>query len=344
MVQWYLTAPLNRKQTESIYEILPGTPVAVWAEDMHAKGLLGRPLLFRILLRLTQQGPSIQAGEYALEKDLTPLDWLGKLTKGHVLLHRFTIVEGWTAKQLLTQLAGLEKMQHSLANQSVQAVAATLNLSRPLEGQFFPNTYYYAKGDTDITLLMRAHLLLQTHLQKAWESRAVGLPYQTPYEALVMGSLIERETAAPEERAEIAGVLVHRLQKGMKLQVDPTVIYALGDTYQGHLTKKNMRVKSPFNTYLHPGLPPTPIAMVGEASLLAAMHPVLSDKLYYVANGKGRHTFSATLKAHRKAIVVTTIPVTPALSRGLHGLPRHNTEIPAQGRNDKLNNKDNKSS
>jgi UPF0755 protein len=212
-------------------------------------------------------------------------------------------VEGWNIREVRQELARNPRLEHRLADMTdAQMLAAIGAEEKHPEGLFFPDTYFFNPDSPDIDVLRRAYSLQQQKLQEAWETRAPGLPYKTPYEALIMASIIEKETGVPEERPLIAAVFINRLKKGMRLQTDPTVIYGLGAKFDGNLRKVDLQRDTPYNTYTRAGLPPTPIAMPGEEAILAALHPAPSNALYFVAKGNGTHQFSATLEEHNRAV------------------------------------------
>jgi len=252
--------------------------------------------------------PAIKTGEYQLDPGITPRELLQLLSSGAVVQYRFTLVEGWTFRQLLQALANddvlkntLERVTNETGDETVAAVISSLDVDHP-EGWFFPETYQYTRGDSDADILDRAHTAMEKELGSAWESRKDDLPLNSPYELLILASIIEKETGKEEERGQIAGVFIRRLQKGMRLQTDPTVIYGMGDSFDGNIRRHDLKSDTPYNTYTRSGLPPTPIAMPGRASLLAAARPAAGDVLYFVADGTGGHTFSATLQEHQQAV------------------------------------------
>ena len=252
--------------------------------------------------------PAIKAGEYQLEPGITPRGLLQLLSSGAVVQYRFTLVEGWTFTQLLQALANDEVLRQTLDPDSNKAgdkagaiLVSSLGVDHP-EGWFFPETYQFTRGDSDSDILDWAHKAMEKELGNAWEARNLDLPLNSPYELLILASIIEKETGREEERGQIAGVLIRRLQKGMRLQTDPTVIYGMGDSFDGNIRRRDLKTDTPYNTYTRSGLPPTPIAMPGRASLLAAARPEAGDAFYFVANGTGGHTFSATLQEHQEAV------------------------------------------
>jgi UPF0755 protein len=265
----------------------------------------GHDLEWRLLARQMGAADRIQVGEYALAPGITPRQVLADLRDGKVVSHRFTIVEGWNLRDLRAALAKAEPLLHDTGEMDVAALMDALGHPgvHP-EGRFLPETYHYTRGDSDLDLLGRAYDAMARALDEAWASRAPGLPLATKDEALVLASIVEKETGVAEERPRIAGVFVRRLQKGMKLQTDPTVIYGMGSAYKGNIRKADLLADTPYNTYTRAGLPPTPIAMPGTGALHAATHPADGNAIYFVAvgDGSGRHVFSATLAEHQAAV------------------------------------------
>jgi UPF0755 protein len=265
--------------------------------------ILPHPLYLRWLAGLEGKSKSVQAGEYLLEPGVTPRQLLAKLVSGAVLQHAFTIVEGWTFAQMLDALGHQDAIVHTLNGLTSDQVMTRIgHPGEQPEGRFMPDTYHFPRGTTDVAFLQRAYQAMAMRLDEEWQRRDPDLPYQSPYDALIMASIIEKETALPEERPEIAGVFVRRLARHMRLQTDPTVIYGLGARFDGNLTRKDLAADSLYNTYMHAGLPPTPIALPGLASLRAALHPAAGDALFFVSRGDGSHVFSATLAAHNEAV------------------------------------------
>jgi len=266
-------------------------------------GLLKRPIFFVLLTRFENSARHLQAGEYAITPNTTPKQLLRKMKLGDVIHYKMTLIEGWTFKEIMNALSSNPHITHDLTGLSAQAIAAKLKLQQKNpEGLFFPDTYNFTAGSSDFAILERAHAKLVELLQSDWKERAKGLPYKNSYQALIVASMIEKETSLDAEKPEIAGVIVRRLQKWMHLQIDATVIYGLGNDYQGKLTRKDLQFKSPYNTYLHYGLPPTPISIPGAESIWAALHPKPGKVMYYVAKPDGSHQFSVTLAEHDAAI------------------------------------------
>lgn len=247
----------------------------------------------------------LQVGEYALDPSMTPRQLLQRMRDGKVISYRFTIVEGWNIRELRTALAKAAPLKQTIAQLDDAALMKTLgHADQHPEGRFLPETYVYTRQDTDLDILKRANTDLEKALDAAWESRVKDLPLKTRDEALVLASIVEKETGIASERPQIAGVFVRRLQKGMRLQTDPTVIYGMGSSYAGNIRKRDLTTDTPYNTYTRDGLPPTPIAMPGKDALQAATHPAAGDALFFVAvgDGSGRHVFSATLAQHEAAV------------------------------------------
>ncbi len=245
----------------------------------------------------------LHAGEYALSPGMTPPVLLANMSDGRVVQHMFTLVDGWTFAQVRAALARVPALRHTLAGMSDAQVARALGIhGASPEGWLLPQTYAYVLGQSDIDVLRRAHVAMERLLAREWPGRERGIPLKDPYQALVLASLIEKETAQPDERARIAGVFVRRLERGMKLQTDPSVIYGLGAAYRGEITRRDLQTDTPWNTYTRFGLPPTPICMPGAPAVEAALHPAQGRSLYFVAKGDGTHQFSDTLRQQDAAI------------------------------------------
>lgn len=284
-------------------EIAPGSSLRSIAGTLHAGGVMPHPLPFVLLAYWHDAAQSLQAGEYRFEPGDAPLDVLRHLVSGRVLQHRFTIVEGWTFADLRRALTQAQPLRQQSAELSDSEIMAALGYpDQHPEGRFLPETYQYVRGDSDLALLARAHAALAAALAASWETRAPELSVSTPAEALVLASIIEKETAVGAERATISGVFHRRLALGMRLQTDPTVIYGLGSSFDGNLRRADLMRDGPYNTYQRSGLPPTPIAFPGRASLEAAVHPEAGEALYFVARRDGTHVFSADYAAHRRAV------------------------------------------
>ena len=297
--QRFLQTPLSIGNTSLTLNVQRGASIRSVLADLERRGITQLNWKWHLLNRL--QPATIQAGEYALEPGLTPSALLDLLVSGKVLGYRFTIVEGWTVAQLLDNLRTDPILQHSIKELSDLDEVDGIPPANT-EGWFLPETYVFVRGDTDLKILQRAYSDMQQALSDTWAGRDVGLPYETSYELLIMASIIERETSVESERATIAGVFVRRLLQRWRLETDPTVIYGMGDSYDGDIRRKDLKTDTPYNTYTRHGLPPTPIALPGLASLQAAAHPAPGDAMFFVADGLGGHTFSATLDAHNVAV------------------------------------------
>lgn len=301
-MQRNLVSPIALPRPE-LFEIAPGTSITRIANAFAARGWLRHPLYLRVEATRAGLASRIQAGWYELRPGDTPRGLLERFVAGDVKTYAVTFVEGATVQQLLAQTATLPGLAHELEGMAPTRLLEALgSTGEAAEGWLFPSTYDYRHASSDRALLTRAHRQMVQVLEERWASRAPDLPYASPYEALVMASIIEKETARGDERPAIAGVFVRRLQRGMRLQTDPTVIYGLGSSFDGNLRRADLERDTPYNTYLRTGLPPTPICVPGEASIAAALHPAPGDALYFVARGDGSHVFSATLDAHNDAV------------------------------------------
>ena len=286
---------------QDIFTVKRGDNINTIAERLQADGIIPSALPATIHARLTGQASRLQAGDYRLHSDATITDLIADMAAGKVATFSITVVEGRTVAQLLAQIASDPHIEQTLAGNSEADIARALGIDGSLEGWFLPDTYHFPYRESDLALLQRLHQAMREYLDAAWSKRAKDLPLATPYEALVLASIVEKETGVTSERKQVAGVFVRRLQKGMRLQTDPTVIYGAKD-YQGVITKTHLQTDTPYNTYTRTGLPPTPIALPSRASIDASLHPDNGDALYFVADGKGGHVFSATYEAHQKAV------------------------------------------
>ncbi|MBL6751470.1 MAG: endolytic transglycosylase MltG [Nevskia sp.] len=300
-----LHAPLRLQQPATV-ELALGQRLGSLLGQMERRGLFDNPrqrLYLVAYARLRNASPSLKAGEYEVPAGTTPLGLLRLLASGKVILHELTLVEGWRFAQAWRLIQAEPNLSHTLSGADTAAVMRALDLAGEVpEGRLFPDTYRFPKGTTDAAFLRRAAQAMDRLLAAEWAARAPGLPYSAPAEALVMASLVEKETAQPAERAQIAGVFVRRLRLGMRLQTDPSVIYGLGEAYDGNLRSQDLATDTPYNSYTRGGLPPTPICLPGRESLHAALHPDDSDSLYFVSRGDGTHQFSATLDQHNAAV------------------------------------------
>ncbi|MFF7706820.1 endolytic transglycosylase MltG [Pseudomonas sp. NPDC007930] len=289
--------------TERLIDVPAGaTPVGMFRR-LEADGVLRDAFWLRWYWRFNANGMTLHTGEYRLAPGMSMQDLLGLWQRGEVVQYNLTLVEGWTFRQVRAALGRQEKLRQTLAGLSDDEVMAKLGHPGVFpEGRFFPDTYRYVKGTSDLELLEQAYTRLDAVLAQEWQGRDSSTPYNDPYQALIMASLIEKETGVPQERGEIAGVFIRRLQSGMLLQTDPTVIYGMGERYNGKITRADLKEPSPYNTYLNPGLPPTPIAMIGREAIHAALNPTPGSSLYFVARGDGSHVFSDDLDAHNEAV------------------------------------------
>ncbi len=300
---WYAATPVAVGALPASFDIPPGTRFRSAAQRIDDAGIAVGRLRFELLARALGRAQDVKAGSYEVASAPTPLELLDKLTRGDVTQAELRFIEGWTFRQLRAALDASPFVRHD--TQGMDDLQVLHKLGAPEahpEGLFFPDTYLFAKGTSDLHVLERAYRAMGRHLAQEWEARAASLPYKSAYEALVMASIVEKETGRAAERAQIAGVLVNRLRIGMPLQVDPTVIYGLGAAFDGNLRKIHLQTDGPYNSYLRGGLPPTPIAAPGLASLRAALQPAQTSALYYVARGDGSSEFSRTLEEHNRAV------------------------------------------
>lgn len=302
---WYALTPMRNTGADYplAFSIPQGASFKMASREMFHAGALEHPLFFEILARALGKAHGIKAGSYGLTEPVTPLALLRKITVGETVLGKLTVIEGWTFAEMRRALDSQADLRHDSAGLSdaelLQAIGA--EAGHP-EGMFFPDTYFYDHGSSDLALYKRAHQTLQGVLSESWDKRAPGLPYKTPMDALVMASIIEKETGAPEERAMIAAVFINRLRIGMRLQTDPSVIYGLGSRFDGNLRRVDLETDTPYNSYTRAGLPPTPIALPGADAIHAALNPASSRALYFVSMGNGRHVFSNNLDEHNRAV------------------------------------------
>ncbi|RYZ10564.1 MAG: endolytic transglycosylase MltG [Comamonadaceae bacterium] len=300
---WWLHRPLRLPAPTVDLAVEPGATPRAIAEAIAATGTRVQPDLLYLWFRFSGQDRQIRAGSYELTQGLTPHSLLTVLVRGEEATRSVVLVEGWNIRQVRAALAKAEQLKPETAGLSEEALMAALG--RPgvhPEGRFFPDTYTYSKGSTDVALLQRALRAMDGKIEAAWSQRQPGLPLRSAEEALILASIVEKETGRSADRAEIAAVFANRLRLGMPLQTDPTVIYGLGAGFDGNLRRKDLQSDHPWNTYTRAGLPPTPIAMPGRAALLAAVQPAPSRSLYFVARGDGTSEFSESLDAHNRAV------------------------------------------
>ncbi|SCY69534.1 endolytic transglycosylase MltG [Pseudomonas sp. NFACC37-1] len=297
-----LQQPLNITQ-EELLDVPNGTTPTGTLKRLEADGLIKDAFWLRIYWRFNLAGQPLHSGEYRMVPGMTMEGLIAVWKRGEVVQYSVTLVEGWNFRQVRAALAKDEKLQQTLTDLSDSQVMDRLGHSGVFpEGRFFPDTYRFVRGTSDVDLLKKAYDRLEDVLAKEWAQRSADVPYTLPYQALIMASLVEKETGVPQERGQIAGVFVRRMRLGMLLQTDPTVIYGLGERYTGKLTRAHLKEENPYNTYLIPGLPPTPIAMVGREAIHAALNPAPGNSLYFVARGDGSHVFSDDLESHNNAV------------------------------------------
>ncbi|MFJ4397713.1 endolytic transglycosylase MltG [Pseudomonas sp. NPDC089396] len=297
-----LEQPLHVTQ-ERLLDVPSGTNPNRMFYSMEREGLLDDAVWLRLYWRFNMAGTPLKTGEYRLTPGMTVEDLFDAWRRADVVQYNLTLVEGWTFRQVRSAIAKHEKLKHTLDGLSDAEVMDQLGHTGVFpEGRFFPDTYRFVRGMSDAELLQQAYMRLDDVLAKEWAERTTDLPYRDPYQALIMASLVEKETGIPQERGQIAGVFVRRLRLGMMLQTDPTVIYGMGERYNGRITRADLREPTPYNTYTMTGLPPTPIAMVGREAIHAALNPSDGTSLYFVARGDGSHVFSDDLDDHNSAV------------------------------------------
>lgn len=297
-----LEQPLNITQ-EELLDVPSGSTPSGTFNRLETDGVLQDAFWLRLYWRFNLAAQPLHSGEYRMLPGMSAQGLIGLWQRGEVVQYSLTLVEGWNFRQVRAALAKNDKLEQTLAGLSDSDVMSKLGHAGVFpEGRFFPDTYRFVRGMTDADLLEKAYERLDDVLAKEWSKRSPDAPYTEPYQALIMASLVEKETGVPQERGQIAGVFVRRMQIGMLLQTDPTVIYGLGDRYNGKLTRAHLKEPTPYNTYMIAGLPPTPIAMVGREAIHAALNPVSGSSLYFVARGDGSHVFSDDLDAHNSAV------------------------------------------
>lgn len=301
---YYAVTPLKLKPSSQEITITPKSGLKSIANQLVQQGVLKEPWGFIILAKLFNKEPSLQAGDYTLNRNITPYQLLFSLNNGKATQGSLTFIEGRTFAQMRQKMKKNDALKQTITVLSEAEILKQLGSNyTKAEGLFFPDTFYFDRGTADMVVLQRSYDAMQTKLEKAWENRAPNLPYKNSYEALIMASIVEKETGKASERPEIAGVFINRLRIGMRLQTDPTVIYGMGNAYDGNIRKKDLLADTPYNTYTRDGLPPTPIAMPGIAAIEAALHPAETKALYFVGKGDGSHAFSNNLQDHNRAVV-----------------------------------------
>lgn len=285
-----------------VFEFNSGVGVKTLANQLVENEVISSPRLFEWYTRFNRYDKTMQAGEYYFPQGISMRGVVNMLRYGHVIKRAFRVQEGWTVHDLIAAIEAQPLLKHDVDfTEPKWYKSVSENIEHP-EGQFMPETYFYTKDTSDLKLLKRMHVDLTTYLNAQWEARAEDLPFKDSYQALIAASIIEKETGLPSEREAVSGVLVRRLNKNMRLQMDPTVIYGIGPTFDGNITKKDLRADTPYNTYVIDGLPPTPISLPSKQSIHAAMHPLEGTSLYFVSKGDGSHTFSDTLEDHNSAV------------------------------------------
>jgi len=300
---YFANKPVELPSSEVEIDLKAGSSLRSVSRQLVQQGILNEPWSFMLLVRAMGKAGEIKAGNYLIEDGITPYQLFLILTEGSTKQSSITFIEGWTFKQMRSAINSHEDIKHvTMAYTDEQIMQEIGAKEKHPEGLFFPDTYYFSKGMSDKDILQRAYESMQAKIAEAWQNREPGLPYRTPYEALIMASIVEKETGKASERALIAGVFLNRLRIGMRLQTDPTVIYGMGDEFDGNLRRQDLLNDTSYNTYTRIGLPPTPIAMPGLAAIHAALHPGKTKALYFVGRGDGSHAFSGSLNEHNRAV------------------------------------------
>lgn len=300
---YYISRPLSLSTRPLEFSLAAGSSLNSAARQMKAAQVISTEWPFVWLAKLLGKSTQIKAGSYQVPPDATLLGLLDIVTKGQVAQGQFTIIEGWNFSQLRSALNNNSDLRHDSRELSDTEILQRLGIpEKHPEGLFFPDTYHFTNGTSDLVLLKQAYQTMQNHLQNSWEQRAPNLPLKSPYQALILASIVEKETGQAADREMIAAVFINRLRKGMLLQTDPTVIYGMGKKFDGNLRRRDLVADTPYNTYLRTGLPPTPIALPGLAAIQATLHPAATNALYFVARGDGSSEFSGTLIQHNKAV------------------------------------------
>lgn len=302
-VLYFANTPVHLPQSPYGFTLKHGSSLRSIARQFSIEGLISEPWSFIVLAKILGKEGEIKAGNYQLDRELTPFQLVQKITKGDVSQSEIVFIEGWNFSQMRKALDEHPAIRHDTTGLSERELLNRLGVQEEsAEGLFFPDTYYFSNGMSDLSMLKRAYQIMGQRLADAWQERSQNLPYSTPYEALTMASIIEKETGRSGERPMIAAVFINRLRIGMRLQTDPTVIYGLGETFDGNLHKRDLTTDNAYNTYTRAGLPPGPIAMPGWASIHAALHPGETSALYFVSKGDGTHQFSRNLAEHNQAV------------------------------------------
>jgi len=300
---YYAISPLKLQPSSQEIVIQPKSSLKSIANQLVEQGVLTEPWRFILIAKLLNKEQYLQAGNYTLNKNVSPYQLLLSLNHGKATQGSVTFIEGRTFAQMREKLVNNDAVKQTITNKSEAEILQLVGSTRTVaEGLFFPDTFYFDRNTVDIELLKISYNAMQSRLEKAWQNREPGLPYKNSYQALIMASIIEKETGKASERPMIAGVFINRLRLGMRLQTDPTVIYGMGAQYNGNIRKKDLLADTPYNTYTRNGLPPTPIAMPGLAAIEAALHPAKTKAIYFVGKGDGSHAFSNSLNEHNRAV------------------------------------------
>ena len=300
---YYAFHPLALPVTPFEYDLKQGGGLKSAAHELHQAGLLGQEWPFVLLSRLLGKSALLKAGNYELKQPVSPVQLLEILTKGEFSQRKLSVIEGWTFRQFRGALNASRYIAHDSVNMSDQEILQRIGaVENHPEGLFFPDTYNFVSGSSDLSVFKLAYHTMQQRLQEAWAAREANLPLKSPYQALILASIVEKETGTASDRGMIAGVFVNRLRKNMLLQTDPTVIYGMGEKFDGNLRRRDLHTDTAYNTYTRRGLTPTPISLPGAAALQATLHPAKTDALYFVARGDGSSQFSSTLTAHNRAV------------------------------------------
>jgi UPF0755 protein len=300
---WWVNTPLTMRESPAEIRIVPGSGLRSASMQIRDAGVQFEPVMMVLLARVMGAEANIKAGSYSFNSGITPLQLLGKLTRGEVTQGELMLPEGWTFSQWQARIDRHPDLRHEVSHLGQAELLSRLGIqAASIEGLLFPDTYLFDKQSSDIEIYRRAYRAMQRRLDAAWAQRAPGLPFESPYQALILASIVEKETGRDADRPLVASVFVNRLRLGMLLQTDPSVIYGLGSEFDGNLRKSHLRQDNPYNTYTRSGLPPTPIAMPGFSSLQAALNPAPTQYLYFVARGDGSSQFSSTLGEHNRAV------------------------------------------
>lgn len=315
---YFLVHPLKMAGRDQVFVIPIGASTHKISEALEREGIVSHPLLFSATVYWEGKRGKLQAGEYLIKSNMTALELVDLFVSGKVIQHAFTVIPGWTFEQLMTALGAESNIEHTLTGLKQEVMMAKIGCPyQHPEGCFLPETYHFPKGTTDVAFLKRAHQLLEEKLTAAWANRSENLVLKTPYEALILASIIEKESGLEEEYGDISGVYTRRLAAKQLLQADPTVIYGLGKDFEGSLSGEQLKMNSPYNTYQKLGLPPTPIALPSLKALEAAVHPKPGNTLYFVAKPEGKgHAFSTTLEDHQAAVLEYKKALSKALNTG----------------------------